>query len=229
MLKKLKSKIKEKLLLKNNQEDILAKLSMSSLLFKSYLPHSKSSLSYSSIRYLLNDIIINNRKRILEFGGGISTIYLAKLAQTSKTDLKIVTVDHDKVWIELLRNILKKEELLKYVELIYAPLSYNNFAIGNNKWYDADIIKKNIENQKFDSVLIDGPLAYQKHIQMSRYPALPFIINYLNENNSIILDDTNRKGERIIINLWEKKFNLNFIPLNPLTKISFSGTFFNIK
>jgi hypothetical protein len=66
-------------------------------------------------------------------------------------------------------------------------------------------------------------------ILLRRYPALPSIINYLNENNSIILDDTNRKGERIIINLWEKKFNLNFIPLNPLTKISFSGTFFNIK
>lgn len=75
MYKSIKNKIKFKLY--NKQEDILGKLNLSVFQFKTYLPHSKSSLNYSSINSLLNDVVINNRKNIIEFGGGLSTIYLA--------------------------------------------------------------------------------------------------------------------------------------------------------
>lgn len=228
MFKQIKNKVKNKFLLLKNQEDILGKLSLASLQFKTYLPHSKSSLSFSSIKYVLNDVVINNRKKVIEFGGGISTLYLAKLAQTSKSNLTITTIDHDKDWIEMLEKILIKEDLLSFVNLIHAPLNDCKISLNNNEWYDTATITKNISDLKFDMVLVDGPLAYKKGFQTSRYPALPFIFKYLNDNNSVFLDDTNRKGEKKIITLWESKFDRNFISLNTESMISFKGNYFNI-
>ncbi|WP_405611259.1 class I SAM-dependent methyltransferase [Polaribacter sp. Asnod1-A03] len=225
----MKSKIKHKLSFLNNQEDIIGKLNLSVFKFKTYLPYSKSSLSYSSISYILNDVIINDRKDIIEFGGGISTVYLAKLAKTSKKNLKITTIDHDEKWISILTNILKEEELIEYVNLIYCPLDSSSLSIENNKWYSESVIKNNIKGMKFDLVIVDGPLAYEKEFEMSRYPALPFINNYLNKRNSIFLDDTNRNGEKKIVKLWEKQFDRCFLSLNTISMISFKGSFFNIK
>jgi 16S rRNA G966 N2-methylase RsmD len=229
MYQLIKTKIKHKLSFLNNQENIIGKLNLSVFKFKTYLPYSKSSLSYSSVSYLLNDVVINNRNKIIEFGGGISTIYLAKLAKTSKNSLKITTIDHDEKWIDILTNILKEEDLLEYVNIIHCPLEKSNLSKESTKWYCESNIKKAIKGLKFDLVIIDGPLAYTKELEMSRYPALIFINDYLNERNSVFLDDTHRKGEKKIIPLWEKQFNRIFLPLNTVSMISFKGDFFNIK
>lgn len=225
----MKNKIKEKLRFLNNQEDIMGKLNLSVFKFKTYLPHSKSSLSFSSVSYLLNDVIINDRQEVIEFGGGISTIYLAKLAKTSKKNLKITTIDHDKNWVDILTNILKEEDLLEHVNIIHSPLEKSNLSKENVQWYCETSIKKAIQGVKFDLVVIDGPLAYTRELAMSRYPALLFINDYLNERNSVFLDDTNRKGEKNIIKLWENQFDRAFLPLNTTSMISFKGNYLNIK
>ena len=226
MYKLIKNKIKIKLLSK--QDDVLAKLNLSVFKFTTYLPYSKSSLNYSSLSSLLNDVVINNRTSIIEFGGGISTVYLAKLASITESNIKITTVDHDEVWIGLLKKILEKEGVSEYVNLIHSPLVESKKSLAKNKWYNEEIVKKNIEGLKFDQVIVDGPLAYQKAIQLSRYPALLFINEFLNENNAVFLDDTDRKGEKEIIKLWEKGFKRTFNKLNATSMISFSGSHFNI-
>ena len=229
MYKLIKSKIKHKLSFLNNQEDIIGKLNLSVFKFKTYLPYSKSSLSYSSVSYLLNDVIINDRNNIIEFGGGISTIYLAKLAKTSKNNIRITTIDHDEGWIAILTEILKKEELLEYVTILHCPLTKSNLAKENNTWYCEDTIKNAIEGLKFDLVIVDGPLAYTKNLALSRFPALLFIKNYLMERNAIFLDDTHRNGEKKVIQLWEQQFKRVFLPLNTVSMIRFKGDYYNIK
>src|SRR5690606_36365313 len=44
-----------------------------------YLPFSGSSLRPFCLNHILNDIVINNRKHIIEFGSGISTILIGRL------------------------------------------------------------------------------------------------------------------------------------------------------
>lgn len=228
MYKILKNKIKSKIYFFNKQEEVLGKLNLSFFQFNTYLPYSKSSLNYSSISYLLNDITINNRKNVIEFGGGISTVYLAKLAKSKKNELKIITIDHDKGWISILKEILEKEGVSDYVTLIHSPLVESEKSFENNKWYDEKIIIESIKGIEFDLVIVDGPLAFTRDIELSRYPALPFINNYLSERNAVFLDDTNRKGERKIIKEWEKKFKRFFNELNTSSMISIKGEHFNI-
>src|SRR5690554_4806588 len=51
-----------------------------------FIPFTTWTISPSVILHILNDIVINNRSNIIEFGSGASTLYIAKLIQTLKLD-----------------------------------------------------------------------------------------------------------------------------------------------
>ena len=127
-----------------------------------------------------------------------------------------------------MKDILQKEDVVEYVNFIHSPLIKSNLAINNNVWYDTDIIKKQIKDKLFDVVIIDGPMAYTKEKALSRYPALPFIVPYLFPEHLIVLDDTNRKGEKRIIQKWESSHQYTFQKLNSSSHISFKGSHLNI-
>ena len=229
MLNRIKSKFLNKHSVISQQQDIIGKLNMSAIKFNSFLPHTGSSLRYSSINYLLNDVIINKRRNIIEFGGGISTIYLSKLAIVNGLKMNIITVENNKNWINVIKDFLDKEELSSTVKIIHSPLINSKKTLNNNLWYNENTIKTHIKGTMFDLVIIDGPMAYTKHEELSRYPALPFIKQYLNKKHAIFLDDTNRKGEQTIIKIWEKELGNKFVKLNTTSHISLSGDSMNIK
>lgn len=172
-----------------------------------YLPRTAMSLRPYALSYLLNEITINNRTNIIEFGSGISTIFMARLAFQNKIELKILSVDDDDNWINKLNEILSKENLTKYVQFVYAPLKLND---NNYEWYNENIIDKSYNNQKFDLVLIDGPKAYPKGKSHIRYGALPYIYQKLKNEFIVFLDDANREGEDQIIKKWQTEFDLQF-------------------
>jgi predicted O-methyltransferase YrrM len=172
-----------------------------------YLPRTGMSLRPYALSYLLNEITINNRTNIIEFGSGISTIFMARLAFKNKIELKILSVDDDDNWINKLNEILSKENLTKYVQFVHAPLKLND---NNYEWYNENIIDKSYNNQKFDLVLIDGPKAYPKGKSQIRYGALPYIYQKLKNEFIVFLDDANREGEDQIIKKWQAEFGLKF-------------------
>ncbi len=59
-------------------------------------------------------------------------------------------------------------------------------------------------------VLIDGPRAYKREIAHSRYFALPFLKDILEEKHVIFLDDANRNGEKDILQMWNNEFGIEF-------------------
>lgn len=176
-----------------------------------YLPFSGGSLRPFCLNHIINDIVINGRKQIIEFGSGISTIVIARLIKKNRLNASIISVEHDLEWSKKLFQILSQENLQDVVNICYAPLKECSIALENNEWYDTTVIESIIENKLFDMVIVDGPTAWTKDKFKSRYPALPFMINKLHQNHSIYLDDANREGERNIISLWEKEFAINFI------------------
>ncbi len=222
------NRLKEKLGFLEMEKDIIGHLSMSSIKVKTYLPYSTSALRFSTLSNILNDIVINNRRSTIEFGGGISTVYLAKLAKVNNIDLKITTIDHDKDWLAILNSILKNEKVSSFVNLIHGSMALSELSLNDLKWYDNQIVSKKIGNAKFDQVIVDGPLAYKRDLELSRYPALPFLENRLMDKNAVFLDDTNRHGEKKIMKLWEKRFSRSFIKLNSSSSVSFEGEYFNI-
>lgn len=170
-----------------------------------FMPLSKWSLSPSVILHVLNDIFINNRKNIIEFGSGASSLYIAKLIKLYKLKTTFYSVESNNEWIEKLKQQLDFHELLDYVHFIHAPITpvQENLSYpGQNSWYDVDAISALLDLQSnFDLVLVDGPVGADS--KFSRFSAIPFLKENLAEDYSIFLDDTNRYAEKHIINSWK--------------------------
>ena len=192
-----------------NQNDIIANHYLAPL-SKNYLPWTKSAMRPSGLVAVLNEITINQRKCIVECGGGISTFYIARLLKEKGG--RLYTVEHDRQWCELLKQELAKENLSEYVSIIFAPLNSSNIEIKqeNTDWYDLSTLKEQLSSLKIDLLIVDGPPAYEIKKQLSRYPAVPFLSTYLAENYAIILDDIDRPGEQEVLQAWEKQLGIIF-------------------
>lgn len=176
-----------------------------------YLPFNGGALRPMCIAYILNEIIINQRRSILEFGSGLSTILIARLIKRNNLNVKIVTVEHNKEWATIIEEYLKNEDLLQYVNIIHANLTEIETPLGKVNWYDYNTVLKGVENKKFDLISIDGPPANGKKIRYSRFPALIKMNDFFEEDFCLILDDANRKGEQKIIKHYMRTYsNLNF-------------------
>ena len=212
------------------QKDILAtNLLLNPILQKlqNYLPVNKFSLRPSSIGLILNDISINKRNSILEFGAGISTIFTAKFFQLNEIKGQIYAIDHDANWLNWLDDYLQKEKLLNFVQLIHSPLipAHNNPFSNNLQWYDENRLMAEIGATKFDLVLIDGPPGQGK---AHRYYALPFLLKneILYTKYLIILDDVNRDIEQLIVEKWENETELEFKIVNHKIAMTSKGQFY---
>lgn len=190
------------------EEDIYA-LQQLQPLSSDYIVWSSSSIRPSAMVQILNEIIVNNRKEIVEFGCGITTVYMAKILKQYGGHL--YSVEDNNEWIAIVSTMLKQSDLLDNVTFIHAPLVKSTYSLENCNWYDENIVKYSLRGIEFDMVIVDGPPAYMKHIALSRYPAIPVLFDRLSDDFCIILDDINRDGENTILALWEKQFNLNFI------------------
>jgi predicted O-methyltransferase YrrM len=206
-------------------EDIYGLINLDNLFTgKPILPTTEKSLRPFELQFIINEVIINKRKNIIEFGSGISTIIIARLLQHNKLEGKLLSVEHDEEWMNVIQTLLRSEKLGHYVELVHAPLVESELESKKIPWYDKN--KINLPNRTFDLVLIDGPPSFSKNVELSRYFALPFIHNHLSTDNSIMLDDAQRSGEKIVIKKWEKEFGFNFTTYSNSFAVAYSGNFF---
>jgi predicted O-methyltransferase YrrM len=181
-------------------------------LHNSYLPWSGASIRPTAMVYILNDIMINGRKVIVECGAGISTIYIAALLkQIGEKDRVLYSIDHDGNWLSIIKKQLEEQDLTRYVKQIHAPLVHSDYcADASQTWYDPDKIKNVIGTEKIDLLFVDGPPANKKGFEEARYPALPFFSNNLSDEVTILLDDADRKGEAAIAGKWSQETGCAF-------------------
>ena len=176
---------------------------------KTILSFTPFSLNPNTILHIINEIQINNRKNIIEFGSGISTIILAKFIKDNNLNTKIVSIEDNKGWYDYIKSELIKYDLDGIVSLNYIPLLEEE---GITCWYNKKNVSEIVLNKKFDLILVDGPSGGLG--KKARKPALEVIINSLNESFIIFLDDIRRKDEREIINNWESLLNKNNYKIN---------------
>lgn len=208
-------------------EDIHCRLLLNDLFEgNKHLPITKSAMSFFAIAMICNDLIINGRKNIIEFGSGLSTILIARLIKKNNLSCKIYSIEHDKKWFDLLNTMLKKENTFENVVSIHAPLISSKKTKNNLDWYDEESIINSLpKNILFDLVIIDGPPAHEKSKSLSRYPALPFVRNKLNNSYSIYLDDACREGEQGVIKYWTEELNFSFIIITNRIALSSNDDF----
>lgn len=177
----------------------------------SFLPFTSASIKPFNLVCILNEIIINKRNKILEFGSGISTILMGRLIKNSGIDCKIISVEHDKSWIDFIKKYIDVEQIDGIVNIIHSPLTSCKEALEDNQWYDKKILCANGLNEgKFDMIIIDGPPAWEQSKQKARYPAFPFVFPKLCSRAIVYLDDVDREGEKLIIKKWEEDYQIKF-------------------
>jgi predicted O-methyltransferase YrrM len=57
-----------------------------------------------NLKIILNDIVIHQRKNIVELGAGISTAYIAALLRKNKIDANFTTIEENEQWGDCLIN-----------------------------------------------------------------------------------------------------------------------------
>ena len=178
---------------------------------ENYIPFTSMSLRPYALAFLLNEMLINQRKSVIEFGAGISTIMMARLAKKNKLPAKIISVEENQDWVNVVKNILVDEGIDGYVEIIYAPVVRRNFKGIENHWYEDKKLKEILKNSApFDLVMIDGPTAFNEKLALSRYYAMPFLFESLANEHVIFLDDVNRNGEKMAMTHWGKDYGKKF-------------------
>lgn len=190
---------------KQNQQILLDYSQISKLFPEScFMPLTTWSISPSTILHVLNDITINQRRHIVEFGSGASTIYIARLIKTNGLDTKFYSVESNLDWLEKMKSDIARFELQDFVVFINAPLTIvpKEYAHKEqNLWYDTNILEHILEKKmKIDLVLVDGP--NEGSTPYARFSALPFLLSRLSTNVSVFLDDTDRGQEKEIVIEW---------------------------
>ena len=179
-------------------------------LYKSYMPWTGASIHPTALMYLLNDIILHQRKHIVECGSGISTIMIASLLKANNHEARFYSVDHDEQWISILRNQLESLGVADYVEFVHAPLTSTEKGwSGTAEWYNTQVMDAAIDSTPIDLLFIDGPPANKGGNKHSRYPALPYFATKVSDSATIILDDSCRNAEMQIAERWNNEFRLN--------------------
>ncbi|MEO8773219.1 MAG: hypothetical protein ABI371_02710 [Gelidibacter sp.] len=170
-----------------------------------FIPMSKWAMSPSTIAHVLNDIIVNDRKSIIEFGSGASTLYIAKLLKSNKIEASFFSVESNSDWADKIKKQLELLDLSSYVTIINAPIKSidTSFALGEQKvWYAIETLNDSLKTAPyFDLVLVDGPFGGLTF--NSRFSAIPYLKDKLAKTYAVFLDDIDRDDEKDILKNWE--------------------------
>jgi predicted O-methyltransferase YrrM len=163
-----------------------------------YLPWTEGALRPAALVIVCNEIVLADRREIVELGSGVSTIVLARLMR--EREGRLTTLEHDPDWAGVVRSQLKREGLTHVARLVEAPLEAHVLALGGAPWYAERAVAALPDD--IDLLLVDGPPGYGEGMERSRYPALPAIQSRLAPEAIVILDDATRPGEREILERW---------------------------
>ena len=157
--------------------------------------------------------LVNNLRplNILEFGSGLSTIFLSDLL-SKQGNGHLFTVEDSSEYLSKTKEMTNNATNLS---LFLSPISRYVFKGKLCHTYLQDFVLK-LPEVHFDIVLIDGPLAYKYGREASLYLITPF----LKSETLILLDDSNREPEQKAIANWRRAWsrNLEVIQFRDLKK-----------
>lgn len=174
----------------------LSKMTKSSRLLPSF---GRWAIDARSMLHLLQVVEDYPPANVLELGSGTSTVWLA--SQAEEHGFHIFTVDHDAVFLEQTRRWLVEHNLISRVTLILAPLVDVEVDGDVFRWYDDSAL---ILDSKVDLMVVDGPPNVLG--RRTRYPALPRLIDRLSANAIVMLHDSDRRDEALIVRQWVSEF-----------------------
>lgn len=188
--------------LENNQKKIQAYFSLYSMIdFNEPLPYMTGwSATPELALTILQEIRDKKPNLILELGSGISTIISAYGLQKNGKG-SIISLDHDSIYAQKTRDQLKNHNIHSLAKVKNCPLVPYEIENATWSWYD---LKDLTPTGGIDMLLVDGPPV--KTNKNARFPALPLLVDKLNDHATIIVHDAYRASEREILSKWQKMF-----------------------
>lgn len=174
------------------------------------IPSTGYSLQPSTINYIVNEIMINNRQTIIEFGSGTSTQIIAQCLSLIDPDAPtrtFISVDESEEWIKYVSNTITKDGNIDYVTLAHLPRSVGK--LGN--WYDEHKLSALLKGVTPDLLVIDGPSVKDVKESADRMAVMKFFKEKLPDSFVIFVDDTTRKDERALAKAWAKEEQAHLI------------------
>jgi hypothetical protein len=172
-----------------------------------FIPQTSYALGASATRIILNDVVLNRRRCVVELGSGMSTLYLSRILH-EKPGAMLISIDHDSDWLAWVARQLWQMGTDSVVSLIHAPLE--TVSPGGVEWYDRAEVEHALAGITIDALVVDGPRALNGRDAETRSHALPLLRAQLNPDSSIVfMDDIKRAGERKIYNKWARDFAMD--------------------
>lgn len=167
--------------------------------------------------WLVELIEQNDYDLIVEFGSGMTTVYMARtLAARIRRDAsrkvaRAVSFEHQEEFCRKTRELLSQggcNEILDSVEVVHAPLHPYTAPDGTVYQYYACEEQLSALSAAYKSsasrilVTVDGPPGATG--KNARYPAFPLVMRYLaSAHIDFLLDDYNRDDERELAGAWQ--------------------------
>lgn len=170
------------------------------------LTWSESAMTETGLANVCALVRSKTRPVVVECGSGFSTLTLARLLHEREGSL--LSLEHDPLWTERVRNNLAAAGLAGTAQVTLAPLEPHPLARQGLRWYAEDALLT--VSDRIDVLLVDGPPAFEPEIELSRYPALPALADRLAPDAIVVLDDIDRRGEQQILAAWERETDFRF-------------------
>jgi hypothetical protein len=164
-----------------------------------FIPFTSWAISPTGLLHMLNYISIYKPKVIVEFGMGISTLYISRLIEQNKLDSVLYCIDHDADWVKQMEIWLKAAGVEPYPHLIHAPLTEEGYSFRQRpiQWYDTRILDAQIPKEQVEFLVIDAP---PHRLLYSRAGAFQYFSEQLAQGKAnYFMDDANRQEEREIL------------------------------
>lgn len=164
---------------------------------KAFSPY-RSAANYSLMYKLFKIYDVYKPKRVLEFGLGQTTkLTLQYLA--SSPEASGVVIDDDQEWISVYKPQIDKLKNFDVKKLSIRDFNRQGLYQQNAEY---DGIETVIKNNKYNLVIVDGPIGYGK--QYSRTNIVNLVGN-LAKDWVVIIDDAERTGEQNTIDLLREE------------------------
>ncbi len=173
-----------------------------------YLPWSTLAMRPSGLLAVLNEVVLDRRRHVVECGGGVSTLYIARLL--AQRGGHLWTIEDDPEWAEFLSDSIAQEGLASTATVVCAPLEPTSLSWDGASWYQQSALQAELGGLSVDLLVVDGPKAFSRELRYSRYPALPYFWSSLAPNFAVVLDDINRLGEQRVVARWQVDHRIAF-------------------
>lgn len=133
---------------------------------------------------------------VLEAGSGVSSVIIG-LALKLNNHGESISLEHDITYANITSQNISINEIEMNSVVEHSPIiEYDNFD-QKWKWYDINQLKF---SNKIDMLIVDGPPRITQ--KLARYPAIPILHDYFSDSFTILIDDSKRYDEAIIIKKW---------------------------